>query len=307
MRDTTVRLSVIGLETTHGWIYPAMINGYDPVKLKANALNIVADIFPTGGAPSVSGGTIVKCYHEDPSLAASVAEACLIERVCPDLADAYRDVDGVVIASGQAELHRHFAVPALEAGLPVFVDKPFTYTVEDAEALIDASERTGTPIFCTSATRFADQTVALKERLVRTVGKPLAAHVIGNGDYANYAVHSLEFMLSVWGGGVSDLLSIGEDGFDTIRLNFTDGRRAVWQICKEMIWGFDLDIFGTDGVDSASIRFEDRYNVFKNTAARIVQFMGDRQSPVPLGETLEIIRLLEAVPRTRGTMKPVNF
>jgi hypothetical protein len=302
-----VRLSVIGLETTHGWIYPAMINGYDPAKLKANALDIVSDIFPTGGAPSVSGGTVVAAYHEDPALARSVAEACLIERVCTDLADAYRDVDGVIIASGQAELHRAFAAPALEAGLPVFVDKPFTYTTEDAEALADLAEKAGTPIFCTSATRFCDQTVALKERLPRTVGKPLAAHVMGNGDYANYAVHSLEFLLSVWGGGVSDLLSIGEEGFDTIRLNFHDGRRAIWQICKEMVWGFDLNIFGTDGVDGASIRFEDRYNVFKNTAARIVQFMEDRQSPVPLSETQEIIRLLEAAPRTRGAMEAVKI
>jgi predicted dehydrogenase len=302
-----VRLSVIGLETTHGWIYPAMINGYDPAKLAANALDIVSGIFPTGGAPSVSGGTIVACYHEVPALAHSVSEACLIERVCPDLADAYRDVDGVIIASGQAELHRAFATPALEAGLPVFVDKPFTYTVEDAEALAELSARTGTPIFCTSATRFADQSVALKERLPRTVGTPLAAHVIGNGDYANYAVHSLEFMLSTWGGGVSDLLSIGAEGYDTIRLNFQDGRRAIWQICKEMIWGFDLNVFGTEGVDGTSIRFEDRYQVFKNTAARIVQFMADRQPPVPLSETLEIVRLLEAVPRTRGTMETVTL
>jgi hypothetical protein len=295
-----VNLSVIGLETTHGYIYPAMINGYDPAAMQANALDIVSAIFPTGGAPSVDGAKIVACYDPDPALARRVADACLIDRVCVDVSEAYQGVDGVIITAGDATLHRQLATPALEAGLPTFVDKPFTATATDAEALIDLSAATQAPLFCTSAIRFADQTIALRERLQTSVGPPVAAHVIGAGDYASYAVHSLEFLLSVWGGGVTSLHSLGEEGFDTVSLDFSDGRRAIWQVCKPLDWRFHLAIYGPNGMDEASIVFADRYALFRNTADRIVQFMATGESPVPLPETLEIVRILAAAEKQRG-------
>jgi len=302
-----MKLSVIGLETTHGYIYPAMMNGYDPVQLNAKALDIVSTIFPTDGAPSVEGAEIVACYDEDPERARNVAASCLVDRVCPDLADAYRGVDGVVIAAGDATQHLALATPALQAGLATFVDKPFAATVADAEAMIELSERYSAPLFCTSAVRFSSQMTALRARIAESIGTPLAAHVIGTGDYTSYAVHSLECLISVWGGGVSRLQTLGEEGFDTIKLDYADGRRAIWQICKEMDWLFHISLFGTTGYDEAVIKFADRYDVFRNTAAEIATFARTRQSPVPVAETLEIVRVLAAVVHQRGNPEPVVF
>ena len=302
-----MKLSVIGLETTHGYIYPAMINGYDPGHMNANALDIVSGIFPTGGAPSVEGAQIVACYDIDPVRAQKVADACLIERVCPTIEDAYRGVDGVVITAGDAAQHLALAKPALQAGLATFVDKPFATTVADAEAMLDLSEKHASPLFCTSAVRFSSQMVALRGRVAETIGTPLAAHVIGTGDYTSYAVHSLEFLISVWGGGIVKLQSLGEENFDTVKLDYADGRRAIWQVCKELDWMFHISLFGTTGFDEAVIKFQDRYDVFRNTAAEIVKFAQVRLSPVPPAETFEIVRLLAAVLELRGNVNPVVF
>jgi|GEM_PF-6140861 len=302
-----MKLSVIGLETTHGYIYPAMINGYDPIHMNANALDIVSGIFPTGGAPSVEGARIVACYDIDPDRARKVADACLIERVCPDIADAYRGVDGVVITAGDATQHLALAEPALRAGLATFVDKPFATTVADADAMIELSERYNAPLFCTSAVRFSTQMNDLRARVAETVGTPLAAHVIGTGDYTSYAVHSLEFLISVWGGGIVNLHALGEENFDTIKLDYADGRRAIWQICKEIDWMFHISLFGTAGYDEAVIKFQDRYDVFRNTAAEIVKFMHNRVSPVPPSDTREIVRLLATALEGRLTHIPIQL
>src|SRR5438046_1963570 len=109
-----LRLSAIGLETTHGYIYPALINGYDPARLRANSPAIVSSIFPTEGAPSVAGARVVACFDFDAGLAGRVAEACRIERVCPSLAAAVDGVDGVLVLAGAAASHRALATPALE-------------------------------------------------------------------------------------------------------------------------------------------------------------------------------------------------
>jgi hypothetical protein len=297
-----VKLSVIGLETTHGFIYPAMFNGYDPAALERNALDIVWNIFPTGGARSIAteGVEIVACYDPDPELGRKVAEACRIERVCTELAAAYRDVDGVIITAGDATTHLALAEPALRAGLPVFVDKPFAATTADATAMAELASQHGAPLFCTSAIRFADQTRELRERFASAIGEPLTAHVIGTGDYASYAVHSLEFLLSAWGGGVRALRSLGQEGFDVVQIEFSDGRQAIWQNCKPLVWMFHLALYGSEGYDEATITFEDRYRLFRNTAEEIARFMVSGESPVPIEDTLEIVRILELVPAARG-------
>ncbi len=291
-----LRVSAIGLETTHGYIYPAMLNGYNPHLFRTNSIEHVWSIFPTGGAPSVAGDVrVVACYDPDPDLARRVAEACLIDRVCPTLAGAITDVDAVLVLSGDARAHLAQASPALEAGLTTFVDKPFAQTVADAEAIAELADRHGAPLFCTSALRFAPQTVALRERLPNTVGTPLAAHSIGTGDYDSYAVHSLEILFGVWGGGVTQVRGSGRSGFESAQLDYGDGRRAMWQVCQQMAWQFHLAVYGTAGMDQAFVTFDDRYTIFRETAARMVEFVQRRSSPVPVVETIEIVRLLESV------------
>jgi predicted dehydrogenase len=298
----TLRLSAIGLETTHGFIYPALLNGYDPARLRANSIEHVWSIFSTAGAASVEGARVVACWDPDPALAARVAEACGIERVCQTLEAALVGVDGVLFLGGDASTHRVLATPALEAGLATFVDKPFTASLGDAEALAELAAKHGAPLFCTSALRFAPRTVALRDRLAQSVGTPLAAHSIGTGDFESYAVHSLEILFGLWGGGIDRALSTGQPGFDTVQLDYADGRRAIWQVCQRMAWQFHVAVYGTDGMDQAFVTFEDRYAIFRETAAHLVQFVKLRQSPVEIRETIEIVRLLETVRDQRAAL-----
>jgi hypothetical protein len=300
-----LRLSIVGLETTHGFIYPALLNGYDPERLVANSVPMVAGIFPTAGAPSVAGARIVACYDDVPERARLVAEACRVERVCPTPADALRGVDGVLICAGDARIHRKLAESALAAGLAIFVDKPFTETSADAEALVELAEQRGAPIFCTSALRFAPQIVALRERLTTVVGMPVTAHSIGTGDYDSYAVHSLETLAAVWGSGIARLQSIGAVDHDTVQLTYHDGRRAVWQVCRTIGWFFHVAVYGSLALDQAFVQQSDRYVLFKSTAEQIVRFFDERQSPVPIAETLEIVRVLETARRERGSGRTV--
>lgn len=62
-------------------------------------------------------------------------------------------VDAVVIATREGYAHAALALMCLEAGKPVFVDKPFACSVEDALLIRQAAQRTGTP--CTGGSTIA--------------------------------------------------------------------------------------------------------------------------------------------------------
>ena len=80
-------------------------------------------------------------------------------------------------------LHAEFAVPALEAGKAVICEKPIARTLEEADAMIAASERTGRPLYIAHNQRFYPHHVRAKELLDSgAIGKPFLAifNIIGN-------------------------------------------------------------------------------------------------------------------------------
>src|ERR1700740_1684993 len=61
-------------------------------------------------------------------------------------ADMIGKVDGMLIESQEGTVHWDRAQPFLEAGLPCFVDKPFTCGVDHARKLAELAEKKNVPL-----------------------------------------------------------------------------------------------------------------------------------------------------------------
>src|SRR5437762_900321 len=70
-------------------------------------------------------------------------------------------VDGVLIESQQGDAHLPRARPFLEAGLPLFIDKPFANSLHDAREIVRLAGRHGSPLFSSSSLRFTPELVGL--------------------------------------------------------------------------------------------------------------------------------------------------
>jgi predicted dehydrogenase len=77
----------------------------------------------------------------DPERAAAAAGASGAQAFA-DYRELFDVVDAVTVAV-PTELHHAIALPFLERGIPVLVEKPITRTVEEADALIAAATRSG--------------------------------------------------------------------------------------------------------------------------------------------------------------------
>jgi predicted dehydrogenase len=121
-----------------------------------------------------------------------------------------RSVDAVVIATPNY-LHAPFAIAALEAGLHVMVEKPMAMNAAEAEAMAEASRRSGALLMVAHCWRFDVETLWLREQvrsgalgqIVRTKGYGVHTHwgpsgwfvqkrAAGGGALADMGIHALD-------------------------------------------------------------------------------------------------------------------
>lgn len=134
------------------------------------------------------------------------------------------DVTAVVIAS-ETSMHADLAVKAAEAGKAVIVQKPLSLTLEDAERVIEAVERTAVPFTLAWQMRVDPQNLQMKQLLDEgALGRifmvrrrhGLATHLwpwfqdswhvkpeLNRGMWADDAAHPIDFLYWLFGMPVS--------------------------------------------------------------------------------------------------------
>lgn len=116
------------------------------------------------------------------------------------------DIDGVIIATPPAT-HLEIALPFIQKGIPVFIEKPMTLSVSDAETLLEASNTTGVPVFVGHLHLYNPAFLGLKEVLKKSGHvRLIVSEGTNNGPYRNdysalwdWAPHDISMMLSIMG------------------------------------------------------------------------------------------------------------
>ena len=101
------------------------------------------------------------CGYDAPDLLPS----CTGLTICHAPLDLIRSVDAVIIALRDGTQHAALAELCMAEKRPVFVDKPFTCTIQDAEHILFCWKQTGTPCTGGSTVRFTQQVRRLARRL----------------------------------------------------------------------------------------------------------------------------------------------
>ena len=117
--------------------------------------------------------------------------------------DMVGQVDGVILDDFDSCLHfKELARPYLEAGIPMFINRPFALNLADARALIELARRHEAPIMCASTFEFAPEIEHIRRELAAAA--PLSGYVAANSmsDYATHGIHGLFFVHACVGGGI---------------------------------------------------------------------------------------------------------
>jgi myo-inositol 2-dehydrogenase/D-chiro-inositol 1-dehydrogenase len=210
------------------------------------------------------------------------------ERVGAEPADSAADllaagVDGILVAAA-TDTHPELLLAAVEAGLPVFCEKPLARTVTDAAAVARRVQESGVPVQVGYPRRFDPAFLAARAAVesgelgglhtVRSTtldpAPPPAAYLAGSGGiFRDCAVHDFDAVRWVTGREVVEVYATGSDRGDPLFteigdvhtaaaiLTFDDGTLGVVSVSRGNPRGYDvrLELHGT--ADSAAAGLDD--------------------------------------------------
>jgi hypothetical protein len=212
-------------------------------------------------------------------------------------------VDGMLIEGVQGATHLARARPFLEAGIPCFIDKPFTNSVADAKKLIELSEKHKAPIFSSSSLRYAPELTRFQAepkhgKLTGVLAYGPASLHEGNPGLLHYGIHAAEMLFTLMGPGCGRVACTHETGVDVVVGHWKDGRVATLRglrAGKSGVFGFVA--FSDQGVFHVNVGTQ---FIYRELLKQIVRFFTEKKSPLDIRVTLEIIVLIEAAQRSAG-------
>jgi hypothetical protein len=290
---TTLRLGMIGLDTSHAEIFTVLLN--DPQHVNHIPGGRVVVGFP-GGSPDfglsadrVAGYTQKLREKFEVAMLGSPREVA--ERV-----------DAVLLTSVDGRVHLAQFREIVACRRPVFLDKPFAVTSADARAIAALAREHGTPLFSSSSLRFCG---ALRSALVAAeAGGIIGADFFGpmqlqptQPGFFWYGVHTAEMLYTALGAGCVRVRVSSTADHDVAIGTWKDGRIGTIRGNRAGNKTFGGTVHrerASQAVDVANGRLPDA-----GLIEAILAFFAGGPAPVSLDETVELTRFLEAANESR--------
>jgi hypothetical protein len=218
-------------------------------------------------------------------------------------------IDAVLVLSLCGGVHLDRVRPFLEAGIPAYVDKPFTCSAQDAEEIIRLAGANDTLVYGTSALRFSEDVKRFQSResvhgrLNGVLVYGPAKRADGNPGLFHYGIHAVELLYTLMGTGVERVTAVCCDGADVVTGSWSDGRVAGLRGNRTGSTAYGFTAFCDQAVIDQ--RVSSRY-AYRNLCRSIVDSIESKQPAVANRETLEVVRfVLAALESERLNGEPV--
>jgi len=288
-----IRLGVIGMTEGNGHPYSwsAILNGYDRERMTKEC--------PFPGIPAylnaqpseafgLAGVKVTHVFCDERKDAEHVSALSLIPHVAVSPETMIGQVDAVLVATDIGGEHVARARPFVEAGVPVFIDKPLCDNAADLE-IFARWVADGAAILSSSSTRFAAEYAPYQAPNAplgewRFIAMPMAKR------WETYGIHALEAVYSITGPGYVSVRNTGTAERNLVHLKHRCGADVVIACGKELVYGGALTLCGTKG--NATVTTKDTFASFKAQLAEFVGYLRCGARPYPFSNTAELMRLV---------------
>ena len=283
--ETTLRIGMIGLDTSHAPAFTKLINSVD-AQGALTRMQVVA-AYP-GGSPDIASSR-----DRVAGFTAQLQE--LGVEIVDSVEELVKNVDAVLLESVDGRKHLEQVLPVFKSGKPVFIDKPLAGNLVDAIAIDLLAQKYDARWFSSSSLRFSPSIIQYRE------DEKLASQVQGadawspcaleptHSDLFWYGIHGVETLYTAMGTGCQSVTRVHTEGVDLVVGQWADGRVGTFRGSRDGKTGYGLVVFGKTAIDVGG-----QYAGYEPLVLRIADFFLGAPAPVDSEETLELLTFMQA-------------
>ena len=273
------KLGIIGSDNTHADAFAKMLNIPNP---------------KTGEFP-FPDFKVTHIFGLEKKRTDEVATNGKIETIVEKPEDMMGKVDAVMVVFRHGDLHLKYALPFIEAGIPTWIDKPFTVKMEDARTIFEAAKKHNTLVTGGSSLKYIYDVLMIKSAVengnrigkVRTAVINYSASL--DSEYAGlffYGPHLTELTLKAFGYDVKSVTARENNGCVTAIIQY-DRYQIVMNFYPYCMESYAI-LYGEKGVMIREIDISGSYELeFEKFAEmmrtkKLVETFDDLYAPVEL-------------------------
>ena len=282
-----LRIGMVGLDTSHVTAFTRILND-------------------TSAKDHISGGKVVAAVKDSsPDIESSYSRVEKFTdeltnkwgvKLYPNVDELCRNVDAVMIENVDGRPHLKHATDVINAGKPLYIDKPLAGTFADCIKIYRLAKEKNVPVFSSSSLRFSSATLAAR---AGKHGKVLhcetfsPAHIEPHHpDLFWYGIHGVESLFTVMGPGcISVKRGTTKDGKIKVTGKWSDGRIGIFREGK-----------GYGGIAKCEKGEHPvgNYDGYAPLVKEVIKFFKSGKSPVDDRETLEIYAFMHAADESKS-------
>lgn len=282
------RIGIIGLDTSHSAAFTREFNNVEAGPEMGGYKVIAA--YPHGSKEIESSYSRIPGYTEEMKK--------LGVQIVDSIDELLKNSDFIMLETNDGRLHLEQAIPVIESGKTLFIDKPMTASLSDAIIIFNQAKKANVPVFSTSSLRYVKNAqLASKGEIGKIVGATTygpAELEATHPDLFWYGIHGVELLYTVMGTGCRQVTRTHTESTDVAVGVWEDGRVGAFMGNRRGKYEFGGAAFGENGNLPLS-----PYEGYKPMLLEIVKFFQSGVSPVPPEETLEILAFMEAADQSK--------
>jgi len=287
------RVGIIGLDTSHSMAFTKGLN--DSSSALSNSGYRVTAAYPYGSTIEVSTSRIPGYLEQIKPYGVKIVDS---------IRTLLAEVDYVLLETNDGNPRLKQAIEVIEAGKPVFIDKPVAASFEDVRKIYNLAEKRNVPVFSTSSLRYMG---TIQDAINGKIGKILGADTYSpatiephHPDLFWYGIHGVESLIALMGVGCKELSRVHTEGTDIVVGTWADGRIGTFRGTRTGKHTYGGTAYGEQGDLTLG-----PYKGYDTLLSKIIEFFDSGQSPVDANETLEIYRFMTAadLSKARGGAK----
>jgi predicted dehydrogenase len=289
-----IRLGILGLSEGNGHPYSwsAICNGYDRTAMDTCPFPVIPQYLALQKFPedALTGVKVTHVWTENKSTSEHVAAAALIPIVVDDFREMIGNVDGILLARDDAERHVEMSLPFIDAGIPIYIDKPIATHMKDLRTLISRQKYRG-QLFSCSALRYS-QSLALDDEARALLGEVRHVDAVVPKYWSTYGVHLVDPILENLGlyGAPCTVSAEKLGGVQVVSIRWPSVSATL--TCLGSLPGdIRLRFYGTNG--KCERVFTDTYYAFKTALGKFVASVATRSEVTTPTEFESVVSILE--------------